>query len=297
VPAIEPLRPRWRAAIVTARPKQWVKNGLVLAAPAASGRILHPDVLRPAIVTMLAFSLAAAGSYFINDACDAPADRRHPTKRRRPIAAGEISIETAWVVGIGLLVIGIGTAFAVNLQTGLVLALYVGITTAYTASWKHVAVFDLACVASGFVLRAIAGGTAAELQLSQWFLIVVGAASLYVVAGKRHAEFVAGGDTCADARSALEQYTAGYLDFVWRCAAGLSIASYALWAFDKTTSLDPLFAELTIAPFVVGILRYGLLIDQGHTEAPEEVLLADKSMQAIIAVWLVFFAAGVYLHG
>src|SRR5680860_526583 len=190
VPDAAPPRPSTVGALVrTARPKQWLKNVLVLAAPAAAGVLTEGDVWPRVVVAFVAFCLAASGTYFFNDAMDADADRNHPTKRHRPVAAGHLGTGAAKAVGLVLLVAAL--AISAPIEGGrllLVIAIYVALTVAYSSWLKREPVIDLAAVAAGFVLRAVAGGVAAGVPLSNWFLIVAGAGSLFIVAGKRHAE-------------------------------------------------------------------------------------------------------------
>jgi decaprenyl-phosphate phosphoribosyltransferase len=292
-------RPLWRALLVTARPKQWTKNLLVLAAPTAAGSLTTVAVAVPSILTLVAVTLAASGCYYVNDAADAISDRHHPRKHLRPVAAGDISVTAARVIGGVLVVTGIAVASDVNQRTGLVVGLYVAISLAYSFAWKNIAVVDLACVASGFVLRAIAGGTSTGLPLSRWFLLVAAGASLFVVSGKRRGELgaVAAGAEPAESRRVLSGYTARHLDVVWRVSAGFTVAVYAFWAFANTARLDPLFAQLSVVPLAGAIGRYGMLIERGRAETPEEVLLADWPMQVLGSLWLVLFAVGAFLRG
>ncbi|MFZ4515788.1 MAG: decaprenyl-phosphate phosphoribosyltransferase, partial [Acidimicrobiia bacterium] len=170
----------------TMRPKQWVKNFLVFAAPAAAGVLLEPAVLLRALIAFAAFCLAASGTYFLNDAMDAAADRMHPTKRFRPVAAGVIPRTTAYCIA-GILMAA-GLAVSVPVQNGnltIVIGIYLLFTVCYSLGLKREPVVELAMVAAGFVLRAVGGAVAANVGLSRWFLIVVGGGSLFVVAGKR----------------------------------------------------------------------------------------------------------------
>ncbi len=278
-----------------ARPRQWVKNGLVFAAPGAAGVL---DQGGPLVDTLIAFAclcLAASGTYYLNDAADVDADRRHPTKRFRPIAAGLIPVGTARVIGVGLIVAGVGLGFAARWELALTVAVYVGVTSTYTVWLKHVPVVDLVAVAAGFVLRAIAGPAATDVPISEWFFIVASFGSLFMVVGKRTAEVrELGGAT--GTRAILEIYTERYLGYLLSVSSGVVLIAYCLWAFDEanpTTSTVPWY-ELSILPFVLGILRYALLIDAGKGGAPEEVVLSDRLLQGFGVAWAVVFAVGVY---
>ena len=293
-PPVKRVRPR--DLVRAARPKQWAKNVLVFAAPGAAGVLSHGDVLVDTLLAFVAFCLAASGTYYLNDAADVEADRRHPTKRRRPIAAGEVPLRLAVVAGVILLVAGMGVALIVRWELLAVIAVYVGLTGSYTVWLKHVAVIDIAVVASGFIMRAIAGGVATHLPISQWFLIVASFGSLFVVAGKRYGEHREMGDDRADTRSTLGLYTLPYLRYVWMIASGVAITAYCLWAFEQSAGRSGLpWFELSIIPFVIALLRYALLLETGHGSAPEDVILGDRTLQAVGVVWVALFACAVYV--
>jgi decaprenyl-phosphate phosphoribosyltransferase len=282
------------ALVRAARPRQWVKNLLVFAAPAAGGVLGHGDVIWSAIGAFVAFCLVSSATYMLNDLVDAEADRMHPVKRFRPIAAGHVSTRAA-IGGIAvLLAAGLGLAFVVSWQLGLLLVGYKALTTAYTFRLKHTPTVDIVVVASGFMVRAAAGGLAAGIVLSDWFLAVTSFGSLFMVAGKRHGELLTSGSSAT--RPALAGYTLEHLQFVVSTTAAVTIISYCLWAFDhpKTSSIP--WWGLSIVPFVIGILRYGLLVDRGQGGAPEEIMLRDPGMRLIGAVWLALFLGSVYIH-
>ena len=281
------------AFLRAARPKQWTKNLLVLAVPAAAGALDRADVLGPTALAILAFTLVSSGTYLLNDAADVEADRVHPVKRNRPVAAGRISVRGAIIGGVVLLLLGLGVAVAANLALFGVVAAYVALTGGYTRWLKHEPVFDIAIVASGFFLRAVAGGVASDLFISRWFLIVAAGGSLFLITGKRYAEKIAGGDETGS-RATLQHYSADYLRGVLSTAAGITVVAYCLWAFERGVGIEPSgWTGLSTVPFVLGIMRYGLLIDQGHGEEPEEVLLGDRVLLVLGAVWACLLVLGV----
>ena len=194
------------------RPQQWIKNVLVGAAPFAAGIILHPKPAAQTALAFAAFCLAASAIYCINDVLDAASDRHHPRKRHRPIAAGELSPRTAVLAGVVLAAAAIAVATPNALR--LVIISYLVLTVAYSAGLKHQPVIELAIVASGFLLRAIAGGPATGIRLSQWFLIVAAFGSLFMVAGKRLSENLQLGEAASRTRPILARYSASYLRMV-----------------------------------------------------------------------------------
>lgn len=285
------------AAFVALRPRQWAKNVLVFAAPLAAGKIFEPDVFWPSIGAFIAFCLISSATYLVNDIRDVTSDREHPTKFRRPIAAGELPVPLAITMAIVLAVVSlVGSYLIAPALAGVILA-YAVFTLAYSLSLKHEPVIELALLSMGFLLRAVAGGAASGLPISQWFLIVAGFGSLFMAAGKRYSELKREEETGVDKsemrRKALAGYTLGYLRFVWSVAAAVAIMGYALWAFDvaQTPSSLP-WAEWSVLPFVLAILRYGVVIDKGDAEAPEDAVLGDKVLMLLGLAWLILFGLG-----
>ncbi|WP_138760898.1 decaprenyl-phosphate phosphoribosyltransferase [Modestobacter altitudinis] len=277
------------------RPRQWVKNVLVLAAPLAAGEVFNPDVMGPTAVAFVLFSLAASGVYLVNDSIDVEEDRRHPRKRFRPIAAGLVPRSAAVAIAV-VLFAGTLTAGVLLTRPALawVLASYVVIQLAYCTFLKNEPVIDLAVVASGFLLRGIAGGVAAGLVLSQWFLLVAAFGSLFMVAGKRYSELIVVGDAGAT-RKTLREYSASYLRFVWSLSAAVALSAYCLWAFEMSETQDGVpWATFSIAPFVLAILRYARDVDKGAAGAPEEIVMHDRVLLILGALWALTVALGVF---
>jgi decaprenyl-phosphate phosphoribosyltransferase len=293
--ASEPRPSTATALLRTARPKQWIKNVLVFAAPAAAGVLTEAGPLARTIVAFIAMCLAASGTYFLNDALDAEADRQHPTKRYRPVAAGYISVRTAKIMCVVLIAAGIAISIPISRgELALVVAGYAALTISYSIWLKHEPVIDLAAVAAGFVLRAIAGGVAADVLISDWFLIVAAAGSLFMVTGKRHAEQVELGDESGSHRSTLDEYSTSYLGFVRAVSAAVMVTAYCLWAFENAFATgDETWFRLSIIPFVLAVLRYAHVIEQGGGGAPEEIVLSDRVIQVLGVLWIATFAIGV----
>jgi decaprenyl-phosphate phosphoribosyltransferase len=291
----------WRSspiALVRAcRPRQWVKNLLVVAAPGAAGVLGRPEVAEKLVATFLAFCALSSATYLVNDLLDREEDRLHPRKHLRPIAAGTLSPRLAVLAALALAAGGLALAAAVRPWLAAVAGAYLLLTASYTAWWRSVAVADLACIAGGFVLRALAGGVATDVTVSRWFLTVTSFGALFLVAGKRHAELRAATD--GSGRAALEQYSRAYLQFVIGLSATVATTAYCLWAFQRSHHAHITWYELTVIPFVLWLLRYALLIDQGGraAEAPEEIALADRFLLTMSAAWAGLFVAGVYVVG
>ena len=286
-----------RGLVRTARPKQWAKNVLVFAAPFAAGRITHLPVLGAAAIAFVAFCLAASAIYLVNDAKDVEADRAHPTKRNRPIAAGIVPVPAAMALSVVLMLAAIGLSFVDNWQLAVVIAVYEAVQLGYCFGLKHERVIDLCIVASGFLLRAIAGGVAANTPPSQWFLLVAAFGSLFMVAGKRYAEIRLFEKTGAEIRASLRKYSASYLRFVWATSVAIVITTYSLWAFDdlRVESSHSVWSTISIVPFVIALLRYAGDVDSGDGGAPDEIVLRDRILQLLGLCWALTVAFAFYL--
>lgn len=279
------------ALVRAVRPRQWVKNVLVVAGPLAAGTLLERSALAAVAVAFVTFCLVSSGIYLVNDVLDREADRLHPVKRLRPIASGALPVRAAVVVGVCLLVAAVGGALLLGYpDLAIVLGVYAALQLAYCLWLKHQAVIDLAIVSSGFLLRAVAGGVAAGVSLSPWFLLVSSFGSLFMVAGKRYSEVHLVGEGQAQTRRTLEVYSASYLRFVWSIAGGVTITAYSLWAFGLERE-HTLLPQLSIVPFVLGLLRYAVDVDRGAAGEPESIVLGDRTLQVLGVAWLAVFAA------
>ncbi|MFV0128175.1 decaprenyl-phosphate phosphoribosyltransferase [Streptomyces sp. HMX112] len=280
-----------------ARPRQWVKNVLVVAAPAAAGELVSwPSALRLGVVFLL-FTAAAAAVYLVNDARDAEADRAHPVKCRRPVAAGDVPVPVAYAAGCALAPAAVvGAAVLCNAMTAALLAAYLVMQFAYCLRLKHVLVVDLAVVTTGFLMRAMVGGVALDIPLSRWFLITTGFGALFMVSAKRYSEAVQMAGRDGATRALLTEYTTGYLRFVWQLAAGAAVLGYCLWALESggtaNGSLLP-WRQLSMIAFILAVLRYAVFADRGTAGAPEDVVLRDRALTVIGLVWASMYGMAV----
>ncbi|WP_406111179.1 decaprenyl-phosphate phosphoribosyltransferase [Streptomyces sp. NBC_01003] len=281
----------------TARPRQWVKNVLVVAAPASAGELFSWHAAAQLVMVFLLFTAAASAVYLINDARDAEADRAHPVKRNRPVAAGHVPVAVAYVVGGGLAVLAPLVAAALcTPMTAVLLTAYVGMQLAYCISLKHVLVVDLVVVTAGFLMRAMIGGLALGIPLSRWFLITTGFGALFMVSAKRYSEAVQMAGKSGATRALLSEYTTGYLRFVWQLAAGVAVLAYCLWAMEEggvaRTSLLP-WRQLSMVAFILAVLRYAVFADRGTAGEPEDVVLRDRALAVIGLVWVAMYGLAV----
>ncbi|SMC97721.1 decaprenyl-phosphate phosphoribosyltransferase [Kibdelosporangium aridum] len=299
--ATEAAAPKASTSVVaglirTARPRQWIKNILVLAAPFTASRLTDTTVLADAGIAFVAFCLAASAVYFVNDTLDVEADRAHPTKRNRPIAAGIVPTQLAWAIAAVLFLGALGISFVASWQLAVVIGVYELVQLGYCFGLKHQTVIDLCIVASGFLMRAIAGGAAAGIPLSPWFLLVTAFGSLFMVSGKRYAEITLFEKTGAKIRASLAKYSASYLRFVWATSAAVVIMTYGLWAFEiRQDHHNSVWSSVSMIPFVIAVLRYAVDVDGGTAGAPEDIALKDRVLQVLGVAWVASLALAVYI--
>lgn len=288
-----------RAVLRMARPKQWAKNVLVFAAPGAAGVLTHSGPTLHALGAFGIFCTAASAAYFVNDAVDAEVDRQHPRKRFRPVASGRVGPAVAVTGASALFVAALAGAFLLaSWPLVVVVATYSAITVSYSLWLKREPVIELTAVASGFALRAIAGGVATHVPLSSWFLVVTSFSALFLVIGKRTGEHETLGESRGLHRKALEQYSPQFLRSALTLSAAGSVTTYCLWAFDKSGLAHRgdhlVWIELSVAPVVTGVLYVLRLLDAGRGGAPSELAWEDRTLQVLALVWAVLVGIGVY---
>ena len=287
-----------RVALDAARPRQWLKNVLVLAAPAAAGVLDREEVLARVLVVVVAFCLIASSGYLVNDVVDAERDRLHPRKRLRPVAAGDLSRQAALLLAAIGFAAGLALCAAVSAHVLALALTYAALTLCYSLWLKREPVIEMFLLAGAFVLRAAAGGAAAHVHLSGWFVVVVSFGALFVVAGKRHGELVAVGSD-AMTRGTLAHYPLNFLRYLWMMSSTIAVSAYCVWAFSQVSphASDRPWLEASIAPFTLGVVRYALLIEEGRGGAPTEVFLRDRVLQLAGLTWIGIYLTGVYAIG
>ncbi len=285
---------RWIGAVVkTARPRQWPKNLLVLAAPIAGASLGRDDGAAYALVAVVAFTAASCAVYFVNDVIDAERDRQHPRKRLRPVASGALP------AGQALALAGVAALFALAAGAWIgeplltvTIAAYLVISFAYSLALKHVPVVELACVASGFVLRALGGAAATHVRPSGWFLTVVSLGALVVAVNKRRGELAVLGPAAARHRPVMRWYSFGALSALARVLAAAMVVSYALWAVGDGDGWAHAWHLVSVLPLAVALVRFDWLAGQGTGRPVEDLLARDRPMAVAELAWLALFALG-----
>ncbi len=287
--AAETRRSRARAFLSLARPEQWVKNGLVMAALVFSRRMFVARDAALAIVAFIAFCALSSCAYTLNDISDREADRLNPEKRNRPLAKGDLEVSEAATFGAALaagwfvLSIALGGGFVA------IGVMYIALQFGYSLWAKHHVVIDVIAVALGFVLRAFAGGVAIDAEVSPWLAFITFVLALLLVLGRRRHELIAMGDGAAAHRTALAQYSIRLIDQMIAIVAGATLVSYMIYtaSAEVEAKLGTRHLYLTV-PFVAfGILRYLYLIDERDEGGdPARLLLRDKPLLLAVILWI-----------
>lgn len=280
------------------RPHQWSKNVFVLAAIpfawgdrslALAGQAWGPAAGR-VLAIALAFCLGSSAIYLINDILDVESDRRHPEKRRRPIAAGEVQIPAAYALSAVCALAALLLAYLLAPAAWPLVAVYMALNLAYSLRLKHVVLVDAFCIAAGFLLRVLAGGRAAGIEISHWLLLCTLFLALFLALNKRRSEIALLGADSAGHRAILSAYSLPLLDRLVTILAACAILSYALYTIDDATALKYGANNSLIwsVPSVVfGIARYLMLVDQSHAGGnPTKVFLGgDRSFLINLLIW------------
>ncbi len=284
------------ALLVSIRPRQWVKNLFVFAAVLFSQNLFTPLFWR-ALGAFAAFCALSGAIYLVNDVADRTKDARHPTKRRRPIASGALPVGWALAAASVLLVASLGGAFALGPTVGLVALGYAALLVGYSVRLKHVVIVDVLAVASGFVLRAIAGAEAVAVDISGWLVICTILLALFLALGKRRHEYVTLKGDAAAHRPILAEYSEGFLDQMIAVVTASTVTAYALYTMwpDTVAKFHTRLLPVTL-PFVLyGIFRYLYLLYRRELGGnPSDLLLSDRPLLLNTVLWMATVTAILY---
>ncbi len=273
----------WKALLRACRPKQWIKNGLVFAAPLFAFAI-STEILTALLFTFFVFCGVSSGTYLLNDLFDLSYDRLHPLKRKRPLASGHLSLGVARTAAVLLIVLSLAASWPISPWLSLIAGFYVVLQILYNLLFKHVLILDIMTLATGFVLRAVAGAATARVDLSPWFLFCVALLAFYIVLEKRKGELRRKDDSGITTRKILDSYSIPYLRQVETAVLAALLVGYALWTIQGA---ETAWMMLTV-PFVLyGILRYQLLSEKEIVERPEDLLFRDRPLLLNVFLWLV----------
>lgn len=283
------------AYLMALRPKQWTKNAVVFAALVFDHQLFNAHRLSVVIGAFICFCLASSAVYIVNDLRDAESDRRHPTKRLRPIPSGQIGMSAAIALVAALVLVSVPIAFLLRPGFAGVLAGYLVLMMAYTFVLKHLVIVDVFAISAGFVLRAAGGAVVLDVPISPWLYVCTVLLSLFIGFGKRRNELVLLEDGAGAHRRNLEEYSPQLLDQFITITAAATIMAYSLYTFSATNLQNDRSMMLTI-PFVLyAIMRYLFLVHQrGGGGSPEQILLTDMPLLGCIALWGIVSVALLY---
>ena len=287
---------RWPLAVLrTARPRQWPKNLLVFAAPLAGTSLGRRDGLAYALVAAAAFCVASVAVYLVNDVADAERDRRHPVKRHRPIAAGELSKSHAVAVAAACIAVAVAAGFAIRTPLlSVIIGGYVALSLLYSLVLKHIPVVELLFVASGFVLRALGGAAATRVPPSGWFLLVCSLGALLVATAKRYTEMAVLGSDAIRHRPSMRWYRPAALRLTQRITAIAMITAYVLWAMGEHRGWIRGWHLASALPLAGTLIRFDHLTAQATPRPVEDLLARDIPMVLLEIVWLLTFVTGLW---
>ena len=276
------------------RPKQWTKNGFVLAGVVFAGKALSVASVASALLAFVAFCALSGAVYAANDVLDVEEDRKHPLKRRRPVASGEISALAALAFATVLGAAGLALGFFVSPGVGFAGLAYLALQVAYTTTLKHTAILDVMSISAGFVIRALAGVAAVGSPISPWLIVCTGLLTLFLGFSKRRHELASLGEGATIHRRNLADYSVPLLDEMMNIMMSATIIAYTLYTFTVYEREDEIFMMASI-PFVIyGVFRYMLLVHRNGGGNPDTLLLADRPLQIALLLWLLVVGAVIY---
>jgi 4-hydroxybenzoate polyprenyltransferase len=275
-----------------ARPKQWTKNGFVLAGVVFAQEALVVSSVVSALLAFVAFCALSGAVYAANDVLDVEEDRKHPLKRLRPVASGEISLRSAMVFAAVLAALGLALGFAVDPGVGIAGVVYLCLQAVYTPVLKHTAILDVMSISAGFVIRALAGVAAVGSPISPWLIVCTALLTLFLGFSKRRHEIASLGDGAVSHRKNLRDYSVPLLDEMMNIMISATIIAYVLYTFFEYDN----YYMMASIPFVVyGVFRYMLLVHRNGGGNPDTLLLRDRPLQVALLLWLVVVGTVIYV--
>ncbi len=291
----------WAKALIIIqllRIKQWTKNLLVYAAPLFAGKLFVPAIFNTSSLCFILFCLTASGLYILNDISDLETDRLHPKKCRRPIASGRVSKPLAICICAIILVVSFLLAgMFIGVATLGILIGYFILNILYTYKLKKIPVLDVACIAGGFVLRAVSGGVATKVPLSPWFILCVIFISLFLALAKRRHEIMMLDDNAENHRQVLGRYSLPYLDQLIGIVSACTIMTYALYTFESNSNILKNGLVWTVPLVIYGLFRYLYLVHiQDAGGAPEDILIGDSHILLTVIIYVAIVVYTIYFN-
>ena len=290
-------RPLVLNLLTSLRPSQWTKNLVVFAGLIFGRKLFVWSAVLEVIAAFAIFCCLSGVVYLVNDVLDRESDRRHPLKAKRPIASGAVGVGTATTAAVVLTALGLLAAFALNLRFGLVAAAYTGLLVLYSGPLKQIVIIDVLTIAIGFVLRAVAGAVAVDVQISHWLLVCTILLALFIALAKRRHELTLLAGDATSHRRILGEYSPQLLDQIIAVVTASTLIAYVFYTISPETEqkFGTTWLGLTIPFPLYGIFRYLYLIHQrAGGGSPADLLLADRPLLACVALWALMVALIIY---
>jgi len=276
------------ALLQSTRPRQWIKNLLIFAALIFAKKLTDPVCLAHALLAFVLFCLVSGGVYLFNDMLDRDRDRLHPVKSRRPLASGRLPMNVALPAALVLLTAAIAASFSLSLPFGATALVYLLVNIAYSSWLKEVVILDVMFVGFGFVLRALAGAVAIDVEISPWLILCTILLALFLAFCKRRQELEMLAGEAGDHRLALRDYSVGFLDQMISIVTASTVVCYSFYTISPEVEekLGTHYLFLTIPLVLYGIFRYLYLVHRrGEGGNPATALLTDRSLLICVALW------------
>ncbi len=290
-------RPLPLSLIVSLRPGQWTKNLIVFAGLVFSLKLFEPDAIQTSIEAFVIFCALSGVVYLINDVMDRDSDRRHPTKSRRPIAAGDLPVSVALMAAAVIGGLALTASFMLGWRFGAMAASYVALQALYSGPLKHVVIIDVLSIAIGFVLRAIAGAVVLNVVISHWLFVCTILLALFMALAKRRHELVLLADDATSHRPILGEYSAYLLDQMIAVVTASTLIAYIFYTISPETEqkFGTSWLGLTIPFPLYGIFRYLYLVHKRELGgSPADMLLNDRPLLACVTLWVLAVVLIIY---
>ncbi len=270
------------------RIRQWLKNLMLFFPPFLGGAMINISIINKGVVPFFSFCLAASAVYISNDIFDRESDARHPLKQHRPFASGRVPVATGWIIFICLLLASLGLSLTVSMRFTLFTLCYVLIAFSYTLYFRDMAVIDLFCISTLFIVRLMAGGVAFGIVVSDWLFLTVFLLAVFLSTGKRLSEKISLGDAAGGHRKSLGAYPAGFLDGTMYMTGGAVLVTYTMYVIVRSAMV------YTVPLCCFGLLRYIYRVKMGRGGDPTDSLLHDLPLLTISIAWALMVGWGIY---
>lgn len=278
----------YKAYINLLRPRQWLKNIMLLFPPFLAGSLFQGDMLSRGIIPLIAFCFASSSTYALNDMVDRENDSHHPQKKLRPLSSGEITLSTAFIIFMVFLIASLVMSYSVSTTFLLLVITYILVTTMYSLKLKEFPIIDIFCISAGFLIRLQAGGEAFGVVISEWLFLSVFLLALFLGTGKRLGEKCSLGISAGIHRKSLQSYPDGFLDGIMFMTGAAVLVTYTMYVISRHSLI------YTVPLCVYGLLRYIFIIKSGQDGDPTEVLVKDGPLFAVGLLWTVMVGWSIY---